>query len=222
MCNSTSNYKRHFKTLSLVSMLVVFSGCQSMYYGAMEKVGYEKRDILVDRVDDARDAQQEAKEQFESALEQFVVVMNYSGGELESQYKKLKSEYDESKERAENLTDRIESVEHVAGALFEEWEKEILLYSNRDLQRASEKQMKDTKTSYTRLIKSMRLAEHKVEPVLRAFNDRVLFLKHNLNANAISSLRSQKKAVETDIKSLIVDMNKSIEEADRFIKTMSH
>ena len=68
---------------------------------------------------------------------------------------------------------------------------------------------------------AMKKAETKIKPVLRAFNDRVLFLKHNLNAGAIASLRKQKKAVETDIKSLVADMNKSISEADRFIKAMS-
>ena len=221
MFESPARSNKNTNHFIVLSMLVVLTGCQSMYYGAMEKVGYEKRDILVDRVDNAREAQQEAKEQFESALEQFVVMTNYKGGELEKQYKNLKSEYEDSKARAEDVRERIELVEHVSGALFDEWKMEIAQYSNRDLKRASEKQMRDTKSSYTRLISTMKKAEKKIEPVLNAFNDRVLFLKHNLNANAISSLRSQKKAVESDIKSLIADMNKSIDEADKFIKAMS-
>ena len=35
----------------------------------------------------------------------------------------------------------------------------------------------------------MRLAESRIEPVLKSFRDQVLFLKHNLNAKAIASLR---------------------------------
>lgn len=192
-----------------------------MYYNAMEKVGYEKRDILVDRVDDARDSQQEAKHQFESALEQFVAVTNYSGGDLEDQYKKLKSEYEDSKARADEVSDRIESVEHVANALFSEWEKELALYSSKELRRSSERKLADTRASYRKLVKTMKNAEKKIKPVLDAFNDRVLYLKHNLNANAISSLRMQKRTVENDIKSLIKDMNTSIDAADRFISSMS-
>ena len=222
MFGTISRVKTPYKYLVISALLLSVSGCQSMYYGAMEKVGYEKRDILVDRVDNAREAQQEAKEQFESALEQFIVVTNYSGGELEDQYKKLKSEYEGSKSRADDVRERIQLVEHVAGALFTEWGNEITQYTNKELKRASEGQLRETKSSYTKLIRTMKSAEKKIEPVLRAFNDRVLFLKHNLNASAISSLKSQKKAVETDIKALIADMNKSIAEADRFIKTMSH
>jgi len=221
MFESQARSKSNINHFIVLGMLLVLTGCQSVYYGAMEKVGYEKRDILVDRVDNAREAQQEAKEQFESALEQFVVMTNYKGGELEKQYKNLKSEYEDSKARAEDVRERIELVEHVSGALFDEWKMEISQYTNRDLKRASEKQMRDTKSSYSKLISTMKKAEKKIEPVLKAFNDRVLFLKHNLNANAISSLRSQKKAVESDIKSLIADMNKSIDEADKFIKSMS-
>lgn len=216
-----SGFKLMKSILILVVMLISVTGCQSMYYGAMEKVGYEKRDILVDRVDDARESQQEAKEQFESALDKFVMITNYSGGELEAQYKTLKSEYESSRDSAQDVRDQIESVEHVAGALFEEWENELEQYSNRELKRASERQMNETKSSYKKLISAMKKAEKKIEPVLNAFNDRVLYLKHNLNANAIASLKKQKKSVETDIRTLINDMNKSIKEADRFINSMS-
>ncbi len=215
------NLSNSVSQLLLLSIMLLLSGCQSMYYNAMEKVGYEKRDILVDRVDDARDSQQEAKQQFESALEQFVAVTNYSGGELEEQYKKLKSEYEESKSRADEVSDRIESVEHVASALFAEWEKELTQYSSKDLRKSSERKLAETRASYSKLVKAMKSAERKIKPVLDAFNDRVLYLKHNLNANAISSLKMQKRTVENDIKSLIRDMNVSIDEADRFISSMS-
>ena len=64
----------HFLTLTVILLL---AGCASAYYGAMEKFGIEKRDILVDRVEDSREAQEEAREQFESALEQFIAATNF-------------------------------------------------------------------------------------------------------------------------------------------------
>ena len=81
--------RRAAQTSVALVVALMLGGCQSMYYGAMEKMGIEKRDILVDRVDSAREAQQEAKDQFGSALEQFIAVTNYSGGDLEKQYKTL-------------------------------------------------------------------------------------------------------------------------------------
>lgn len=214
-------FNRCSRLIILLPLLTMLAACQTVYYQAMEKVGFEKRDILIDRVDDAKDSQKEAKQQFESALDAFIATTNYEGGDLEAQYKKLKVSYEDSQDMAEEVRDRIESVENVAAALFEEWSKELTLYSNRDLRRSSEKKLTDTKKSYSKLINSMKKAEKKIKPVLAAFNDRVLYLKHNLNANAIASLRMQKRVVETDIKSLISDMNKSIDEADRFINSMT-
>jgi chromosome segregation ATPase len=200
---------------------VLLAGCQSAYYGAMETFGYEKRDILVDRVDDARDAQQEAKQQFESALAQFIAVTNFSGGELEKQYNKLKDEFEDCESRATQVHNRIAEVERVAKDLFVEWEKELGQYTSPELRRSSKSQLDSTRTRYQQLIGAMKRAERKLDPVLAAFRDRVLFLKHNLNARAIASLKSERARVEADIAALVADMNRSIAEADRFIKDMA-
>ncbi len=219
--NSFITTWRCYVSLSIAVLVVLLSGCQSMYYSAMEKVGIEKRDILVDRVDSARESQQEAKEQFESALAQFIAVTNYSGGDLEKQYNILKDEYEDSEEKANEIRDRIDAVERVANDLFAEWKKELEMYSSKSLRQSSARQLQDTQKAYEKLIAAMKKAEKKIKPVLAAFRDRVLFLKHNLNANAIAALRSEKQKVESNIAALIKDMNKSIAEADRFISTMS-
>lgn len=215
-----TRYKIRPLALGVLATMII-GGCQSAYYGAMEKLGYEKRDILVDNVQDARKAQEAAKKQFESALEQFIAVTNFEGGDLERQYRKLKDEYDESESRAKDVRKRIADVEQVAADLFKEWEKELGQYKSAEMRRTSQRQLQDTKSRYQQLIASMKRAERKLDPVLGAFRDRVLFLKHNLNARAIASLRTQRAAVEADISALIADMNKSIAEADRFIKSMS-
>ena len=221
MSRSRTATRCNIQTSFALVIALMLGGCQSVYYGAMEKIGIEKRDILVNRVDNAREAQRDAKDQFESALEKFIAVTDYSGGDLEKQYRALKSEYEDSVSRADAVHDKISSVEDVADALFNEWEDELKQYSSAELRRSSERQLKATKKSYSSLISAMKRAEKKIDPVLAAFNDRVLYLKHNLNANAIASLKTQRRSVETDIQDLISDMTASIAEADKFIKSMS-
>ena len=205
----------------IAALAISASGCQRAYYGAMKKVGFEKRDLLIDRVEDARSAQDAAKKQFESALAQFIAVTNFSGGELERQYDKLKSEYDDSDARAKAVRKRVDEVERVAEDLFKEWGKELKEYSDANLRRSSEKQRDATRARYEKLIAAMRRAEKKLDPVLAAFHDRVLYLKHNLNARAIASLRADRAKVEADIGALVADMNRAIHEADAFIKKMA-
>jgi len=206
----------------LILFLAVFvSGCETAYYGTMEKLGYHKRDLMVNRVESARDAQEDAKEQFESALEKFSSVLQFDGGELEDKYDQLKTAYDRSSARAQTVRDRVESVEDVAADLFDEWEAELSEYSSDNLRRSSARKLKQTRRQYAQLIGAMKRAESKMDPVLTAFHDQVLFLKHNLNARAIASLQTELISVESEVNSLIRDMNASIKEADAFISTMT-
>ena len=208
------------KLVVLTCILMMFSGCQSAYYGTLEKVGIHKRDLMVDRVEGARDAQEEAKDQFQSALEQFTSVVEVKGGSLEKKYNKLNDAYEESKEKAELVHKRIASVEDVSEALFDEWEGELDQYSSTRLREDSRRKLNQTRKDYDRLIKAMKRAEEKTIPVLVAFQDQVLYLKHNLNAQAISSLQNELVAIEDDVAGLVKEMEASIREAEQFINAL--
>lgn len=203
-----------------VLVLALLGGCSSAYYKTMESMGIEKRDILVDRVEEARDAQDSASEQFASALDQFRATVNFDGGDLEEVYDRLNSEYENSTAEAEDVTEHIDAVESVAEDLFNEWEQELDQYSKADMRRTSASLLKDTRTRYGKLMASMRRAERSMEPVLEAFQDQVLFLKHNLNARAIGALRNELDSIERDTANLIKQMQKAIAEANAFIDSM--
>lgn len=200
--------------------ILLLTGCSSIYYGAMEKVGIPKRKILVDRVEAARGAQQEAKEQFASALQQFLAVAKVPATELQATYERLDSEFKRSETRAKEVRDRISALDSVAQALFEEWNAELKQYTNASLRGQSERQLNATKSRYAGLMRVMEQAAARMEPVLGAFRDQVLFLKHNLNAQALSALSGTTRELQQDISRLIADMEKSIKEADAFISSM--
>lgn len=199
---------------------LLLAGCESAYYGTMEKIGVHKRDILVDRVESARDSQEEAVEEFSSALEQFNSVVDYDGGDLEALYSRLDGAFRRSERRAADVRERIEAVESVSGALFAEWADEIEEYSSDSLRRSSETQLRDTRRRYDTLVASMWRAEGRIAPVLDAFRDQVLYLKHNLNARAIASLRGELASIEGDVAVLLREMETAIAESNAFIEQM--
>ncbi|GAB4356443.1 MAG: DUF2959 domain-containing protein [Methylohalobius crimeensis] len=204
----------------LIGLALSLGACSSVYYGAMEEVGFHKRDILVHRINKAREEQSEAKEQFQSALERFTALAQFDGGDLQDKYEELNDAYEASAAKAEAVGTRIADIEDVAGALFEEWEAELSQYTNPSLRRQSARQLQETQRRYQRLITAMKRAEAKIDPVLNVFQDQVLFLKHNLNARAIASLQTELKAIEDDVAALIREMERSIQEADAFIQAM--
>jgi len=209
-----------YRTVLVFLGVAVFTGCQNIYYRTMETFGQHKRDILVRRVDDARESQEAAKEQFQTALERFMEVTGFTGGNLRAQYDRLETEFVRSESRADAVRARIQAVDDVAEDLFAEWRSELRQYTDRSLRQRSEQQLRETRARYDQLIASMRQAESRMEPVLNAFRDRVLFLKHNLNAQAIASLEGTAVDLERDIQRLVQEMDLAIQEANAFIQSM--
>jgi membrane-associated HD superfamily phosphohydrolase len=208
------------KKLLLISALTALVGCQTAYYSTMEQFGVEKRDILLDRIEQAQSAQEDGQEQFRSALEQFSAVVNFDGGELQQVYDRLNTEFEDSEAAAAEIRNRIDAVESVSEDLFNEWSAELEQYTNQSLRRDSERQLRDTRQRYTVLIATMHRAEEATEPVLNSLRDNVLYLKHNLNAMAISSLRGELNTINDDVERLIQVMEQAISESDRFIAEM--
>ncbi len=198
--------------------LLFAAGCETAYYGINEQFGRLKNDILVDRVEDAMDAQEDAKEEFKDAFEQFESVVSVPESELKSIYRKLSGSFEDAEAKAETVSERIEAVDDVSEDLFEEWADEIEQIGNASLRSKSKTQLAESKRKYAALIKAMRRAESRMQPVLSSFRDHVLYLKHNLNAQAISSLKSELGGIESDVGRLISDMERSIAEAQSFIK----
>jgi hypothetical protein len=122
--------------------------------------------------------------------------------------------------RAGAVRERIAGVRSVGDALFAEWQGELGEYQNAELRRVSEARLEETRGRYEQMVAAMGRAEETMEPVLRAFNDDVLFLKHNLNAEAVASLDGNLVRLQGDIATLIGEMEASMEEADRFVREM--
>jgi hypothetical protein len=186
----------------------------------MEKFGVYKRDLLKKKVEAARDDQKAAGEQFKDALTRLQEMYGFQGGDLEKVYRTLQSDYDHCVSRADAVHKRIRDVETVAEDLFAEWEKEIKEISTENLRSDSREKLRETRRRYDELHAALLRAEKSMDPVLRRFHDQVLYLKHNLNAAAIASLKGETTNIQAEISRLIEEMNNAIAQADKFISTL--
>jgi hypothetical protein len=205
----------------LLLLAVALTGCTSIYYNAMEKIGKEKRDILVQRIVASKKDQEEAKKQFKTTLEAFQDVTGFDGGNLEKTYKKLNGEFEDAEKRANNLSERIKSIDQVATDLFKEWNQEIGAIKDTTLHARSQQLLRKTRLRHQQYLQRMKQTERKMQPVLQGFRDQVLYLKHNLNAKAIGSLKTTAAKMDGDVSVLIEDIEGSIKEADSFIQSLS-
>jgi len=206
----------------LLSLCLILSlaACSTVKYQALEKVGIYKRDILVDRVEDARDSQEETKEELVEAYAELNTLIGVEGGDLERQYKALDKKVERSRDAIEELDDHLDAIDTVSEDLFEEWQDELGQYNSATLRRDQEKKLAESRQQFRALRARMQTARERVDPVMAVLNDNVLYLKHSLNARALDALRGEATALEGKVDALIKDMQLAIDEADRFIRQM--
>jgi len=211
------------RSSTLITVLVAaicLGSCSRVYYASMKKIGKEKRDILTSRILDAKKDQEKAKEQIKTTMEAFQELTGFQGGDLEKLYNKLNGEYEDAAGRARQVSKRIDSIEQVSRDLFEEWKTEIASVSDRELKRQSRQMLADTQKRQAVLVKKMREVEARMTPVIKAFHDKVIFLKHNLNARAIASLKKTSMEMDREVDRLVMEIEESVREADAFIATL--
>jgi Protein of unknown function (DUF2959) len=205
----------------LLFLCLLQTGCSVLYFSAMERLGKQKRDILVQRILAVKKDQQATQEQLKTTLQAFQEVTGFQGGNLEKVYNKLNKEYERCEGRANKLKGRVDSVDQVATAMFNEWSGEIKSMRNRSLRDQSENLLLAARQQHARYMRNMRRTEESIQPVLQAFRDQVTFLKHNLNARAISSLKKTSAQIDAQASALIRDIDASSKEADSYIQTLS-
>ena len=209
-------------TLFLTLALSACGTVQKAQYSALEKVGIHKRDILVDRIEKTSETQEETKKQFQSAYEELAGLVSVDGSDLEKNYKRMAKAVKASENQAQELDDRIASVNEVANALFKEWEGELKEYQSESLRRTSQANLNSTKQRYGVIYKKMQTSQQRVEPVLKILQDNTLYLKHNLNARAVSGLSNEVLSIENKVGALIKQMEASINESKSFIDAMQN
>lgn len=207
-------------SLVIVVYLFTSSGCSRIYYASMEKLGKEKRDILVKRIVEGKKDQEEAREQIKTTMEAFKELTGFEGGNLEKVYQQLNSEYESARKRANDLSSRIKSIDQVAGNMFNEWNKEIGEMRDPALKNQSRAMLKDAQIRHQQYMAAMHATERKMEPVVHAFYDQVTFLKHNLNARAIRSLKTTVTKLDRQVESLVQDIEVSMKHSDTFVQSL--
>ena len=203
--------------LTTIAISTALVGCKSTYYEAAETVGYERREMLTDRMQDARDSQVAAKQQLQTALYTLRRVGSVPEEEVADLHHDLETEVDRTDEQIEDLHEDIASVESVAQAMFDDWEDDLAKYESEDLRSRSRQELQETRQSYRELIGSLRETEQKLQSVIPPMKDQVLSIEHAMKAGRAPEKSDDLEEVREKISTLIEDLDDSIDRTQRFI-----
>ncbi len=201
-------------------LLLLTVSCSTAYYSFWETMGKEKRDLLQSNMQAAQEEQTDVKEKFESTLAKIRHEYSFEEGRLEETYDGLKDDYEDSVEQKEDLSERIDKIEDIASDLFLEWKNEANELKNKKYKSQSKAKLSTTKVRFSETLKNMRKVETQLEGVLAKFKDRVIYLKHNLNAKMIGNFKSEFQSIEKDMKDLMREIEVSNKKAKSFIEEL--
>lgn len=208
---------RNILTVLAISAFGLVACRSSTYYEAMDTVGYEKREMLVDRVEDARDAQVQAKQQLQTALYTLRRVETVPANELGELHGDLKNEVESTSDELDDLRDSISSVESVAESLFADWEEELATFESDELRRQSRQELQRTRESYRELVTALRNTEQRLQTAVPSLEEQVLFIEHAVNAGGTPVETEELDDVREQVSSLIEELEGSIDRTQKFI-----
>ena len=200
--------------------VAALAGCKSSttVVKAMDTIGFEKREMLKDRLQEARDAQVAAKQQLQSALYTLRRMDTVAPTEMADLHDDLESEVNKTEDEIDDLNDNIQSVESVAQVMFEDWQEDLAKYEDQQLRQKSQEELRQTQQNYNAMIAQLKSTHEKLVSLVPALKDQVLYVEHSINAGVKPQESEKLDDVREQVSSLIEELEGSIDRTQRFIE----
>jgi hypothetical protein len=185
-----------------------------------EMKGVEKKELLKDRVVDAKNAQKATEKTLQAALADLKALNAANGKNLEKKYRALQFNYEDAVKNADQFHQGVQQVESLAQSLYSDWESDINKIDTVSLKTQSQQSLAESRSRYEMMDTQFKSTEEKLMPVLKKYNDQIRYLKYNLDSKSLASVRNENKIIQSEMEQLIHDLNKSVASADDFIRKM--
>jgi Mg2+ and Co2+ transporter CorA len=216
--------RRWLSLLSLVLLLPLLSlpivSCQTAGSGASIKSADPDFDVLETRIEQYREVQQAALQQFEATGQQLSGWSSHEVTDLQALYAATAQQDDASIEVAIEVSAAINSIEEAAEAAFKEWQIAVDLNSDAQLRAESQKRLGETRQRYADMLQVLRQCEAKTSSVLAALNSNEEYFKDHLDPGEVASRQPQLNALRNDVQSLVYRMNIALDSTEAFINSI--
>jgi DNA repair exonuclease SbcCD ATPase subunit len=129
------------------------------------------------------------KMQLQKTMDVYNGLMADDAKDRKSLYKKLQSEMDNTDKRRAEIRVRADEMRAEADTLFKSWADSAAAIADAGLRKQSEDRLAKTKASYAEIGTVGQKAVDLYGPVMKALQDQVTYLGHDLNPSAVASLK---------------------------------
>ena len=190
---------------AIVAVLVLASlpGCSYVNNLIKGKSGPADVDDLVASVEKVNKELDRSKASMLSAVQglQAITAPDFQGDAAKA-HKDLVKIVETSEDQAEELRDSIEEMQAAAIPVFDQWTKDLEAYSNPEMRQRSQARLAAARERYDAVVAAVEPLLVEYESINQSLRDHVLFLKHDMNPAALTTIQDDVRSVAKDAASL--------------------
>jgi DNA repair exonuclease SbcCD ATPase subunit len=160
------------------------------------------------------------KMQLQKTMDVYNGLMADDAKDRKSLYKKLQSEMDNTDKRRAEIRVRADEMRAEADTLFKSWADSAAAITNAELRKKSEDRLAQTKASYAEIGTVGQRAIDLYGPVMKALQDQVTYLGHDLNPSAVASLKPEAAKVNDQANELVKRIDDTISTTNTAISAL--
>lgn len=180
----------------------------------------EQVDELLRRIERVQAESAVAKESAHSALNELCTLVSPGfKGDAAMAFAKFVAASDASEEQGETLRDSVEPMRDAADALFRRWTKDMEAFGNSRMRQRSQTRLDETRTSYQSIVGASQAAQIALDAFHDDLRDHATFLRHDLNANSVASLRGDVRQLREQIEGLDMRFDATVAAARAYVES---
>jgi hypothetical protein len=185
--------------------------------GRSQDQGVKQVELLTKKAGATVEAIANTKVQLMKTMDVYNGLMADGATDRKGAYKKLQSEMAATEKRRSEIALRGDEMKAEADALFKSWTDSTAAISDADLRKRSEERLAKTKASFAEIGTVGQKATELYGPVMKALQDQVTYLGHDLNPSAVASLKPNAVKLNDEAKELVKRIDDTITTANTAI-----
>jgi hypothetical protein len=179
--------------------------------------GHERADEHIEKIERASEEMKDVRKHLNEAFEAYHKTLREGTDERRSSYKDLVKALERCEEETKELRKRHREMDEQAEEYFKKWKNSVKDIKNADLERRSEERLEATRRRYREVSMRWKTMGEDYEPVLAELRDQVVYLGHDLNEDAVLSLKEDAAELEELARALFRSMEGFGSTADEYI-----
>jgi hypothetical protein len=162
----------------------------------------------------------ETKVQLMKTMDVYNALMADDATDRKKLYKSVQKEMDNTEKRRMKITEEAAKMKSEADTLFAQWAESAAAIENPDLRKRSEDRLEATKASYAEIEAVGQKAADLYPPFMKDLQDQITYLGHDLNAEAVASLKPEVAKLNEKAQALVRSLDDTIGTANQKISAL--